>query len=244
MNYMKRLLLLFFFNLAITQFLYSQICVVTVPALKGKYFGDCKKGKAHGYGTAQGIDHYAGDFKKGFPDGKGKYTWKNGDWYDGSWKDGLYDGEGTLNKADTTKKNGTIVLKGFWKKGKYIGETLPYNIQSTSANIAKVKISKQDSIGSQITISVETVQDGAAALGYTTKSKLISVENLAGQYLQKSEYGSTNRTMNKFGLTGVKFPYKAILSFETQGTLIKHVDTMCFGINEKGNWLIEITITN
>lgn len=241
---MKKLCLLLISFSVYSGICYAQVCTPTVAALKGKYYGDCKKGKADGRGTAQGIDSYTGDFKKGVPDGKGKYTWKNGDWYDGEWRKGLFEGYGTLSKADKEKKDSILVKKGYWKKGKYIGEKLPYYVQSTTTNISKVKITKLDTTGSQITILTETQQGGSAALGYTTNSKLISVDNLEGQYQQKTDYGSTNRTTNKYGLSGLKFPYKGILSFETQGTLMKHIDTITFGINEKGNWLIEVTISN
>lgn len=64
----------------------AQDCTVTVPALAGKYEGECKNGKADGAGKATGEDVYEGNFKNGQPDGKGKYTWKNGDWYDGLWQ--------------------------------------------------------------------------------------------------------------------------------------------------------------
>ena len=35
---------------------------------------------ANGTGTATGTDSYTGQFKNGYPDGKGKYTWKNGEY--------------------------------------------------------------------------------------------------------------------------------------------------------------------
>lgn len=241
---MREFSLLLVLNISFSLFISAQICTVSVPALKGKYFGDCRHGKANGHGTAQGTDTYTGDFKKGLPDGKGKYIWKNGDWYDGEWKNGLYEGDGTLSHADSSHHDSIVIIKGYWEKGKYIGDKRPYYVQSTTVNVGKVKITKQDTTGNEIIIKVETQQAGAAALGYTTNSRLISVDNLEGQYQQKTDYGSTERTTNKYGLKGVKFPYKATLSFETRGTLISHVDTISFGINIKGTWVIEVMINN
>lgn len=222
----------------------AQVCTVKQASLKGKYFGDCKNGWAHGYGTATGKDTYTGEFKKGLPDGRGKYVFENGDWYDGEWKAGFYDGQGTLSTKDKAHPDSIIIQEGFWKKGKYLGKQLPYYLAASSADISSVKFTRLDTTGNEITIITETVQGGAASLGYTTKSTLISIDNLEGIYTQKTNYGSSNKTENKYGLTGVQFPYKAILSFETKGPLMKHVDTMTFGLNEKGSWVIRVTISN
>ena len=49
----------------------TQDCTVAVDALKGKYEGACKNGKAEGLGKATGTDTYEGNFKAGLPDGNG-----------------------------------------------------------------------------------------------------------------------------------------------------------------------------
>src|SRR6185503_19686974 len=87
---------LYFLSLSITAAALSQSCEVKVDSLKGQYTGGCRKGLANGNGTATGIDSYTGDFKNGYPEGEGKYTWKNGSTYEGSWKHGLFDGKGTM----------------------------------------------------------------------------------------------------------------------------------------------------
>jgi hypothetical protein len=43
-------------------------CKVMLPGISGKYSGGCKKGLAHGTGTAQGMDTYVGKFRRGLPD--------------------------------------------------------------------------------------------------------------------------------------------------------------------------------
>ena len=58
-------------------------CRVMVDDIAGSYEGDCYKGKAHGVGKAIGKDTYEGEFKKGYPEGKGTYTWINGDYFEG-----------------------------------------------------------------------------------------------------------------------------------------------------------------
>jgi hypothetical protein len=93
-------------------FCFSQKCEVVVETLKGTYEGDCKKNKADGKGTAAGEDIYTGDFKSGYPEGKGKYVWKNGDWYEGEWKKGLREGQGIMHLTTTDSKDS--VLDGFW----------------------------------------------------------------------------------------------------------------------------------
>ena|ERR1043165_941939 len=87
-------------SILFTVFSFSQSCKVYVDSLKGQYTGGCQHGKANGYGTAIGVDTYTGNFKDGYPEGEGKYTWKNGTWYDGNWKRGLFEGNGTFNKID------------------------------------------------------------------------------------------------------------------------------------------------
>ena len=73
----------FVFNLLLAGFTYAQDCKVLKESISGSYTGDCKKGRAHGEGTAKGEDSYTGEFKKGLPHGFGKYTWADGSMYEG-----------------------------------------------------------------------------------------------------------------------------------------------------------------
>src|SRR6266700_3187705 len=97
-----RQILIYFLVIFITTNVLSQSCDVNVDSLKGQYAGGCKNGVAEGNGTSAGTDSYTGNFKNGYPDGEGKYTWKNGSTYEGSWKMGLFDGNGTLTKVSNS----------------------------------------------------------------------------------------------------------------------------------------------
>ena len=56
---------------------------VLLNEISGSYKGGCRDGLAEGKGNAEGEDRYSGEFKAGLPDGKGKYTYKNGNVYNG-----------------------------------------------------------------------------------------------------------------------------------------------------------------
>ena len=122
---MKLLLLVFSVTLATLIGLISQTsqvistpadCRVLVDDLAGSYEGDCQKGKAHGQGRAMGKDIYEGEFKKGYPDGKGKYTWINGDYFEGAFEKGKREGEGTMVYASV---NPDSVLTGHWEDDRF-----------------------------------------------------------------------------------------------------------------------------
>ncbi len=93
-------------------------CKVLMPTIAGHYEGGCKKGLAQGDGKATGTDAYEGHFKKGYPDGKGTYTWANGDYYSGTWDKGFRDGSGEMHTKIEKKDT---VLSGLWEKDKYMG---------------------------------------------------------------------------------------------------------------------------
>lgn len=56
-------------------------------------------------GSSSG-DKYVGEFKNGYRDGVGVYTWHNGDKYVGYWTNGVINGYGTTFYADGTKASG------------------------------------------------------------------------------------------------------------------------------------------
>lgn len=92
-------------------YVYSQECIVISEALKGKYEGGCEKGKAHGNGKAIGMDSYEGEFRNGFPDGKGMYIWKDGHYFIGRYKKGIKEGRGTCtSKVQQEKIQSSAVI--------------------------------------------------------------------------------------------------------------------------------------
>ena len=85
--------------------------------LRGSYEGDCyeKDELAHGQGEAKGADSYVGTFVKGRPDGKGVYTWENGERLEGTFKAGKADGPGVYVSAKGTR------YAGPFEHGKLVG---------------------------------------------------------------------------------------------------------------------------
>lgn len=67
----------------------QQTCSVADPKLQGHYQGDCQNGKAHGSGMAIGKDKYEGEFVQGLPQGKGTYTWADGERFVGFFDKGI-----------------------------------------------------------------------------------------------------------------------------------------------------------
>ncbi len=85
-------------------------CEVLMPGLEGTYEGECRRGRAHGTGVAEGRDRYEGEFRRGWPHGEGKYTWANGDVYQGEWRNGRREGQGTYEWVTGE------VYEGEWKQ--------------------------------------------------------------------------------------------------------------------------------
>ena len=228
--------------------LLAQNCTVMVAALKGSYTGECKKGIANGNGTAVGIDTYVGNFKNGYPDGKGKYSWKNGDWYDGSWKKGVFEGEGTLHVAKTNTSD-TSEMKGFWSNGKFKGvNKSSFTVDVLSNKISDVNIHKAGKTGEDITIVVKSTTGGGSTLlggspiqtettivssNTIPKVKLTDIQVLSGSYLTKvdDEYSPIT---NKYTLRNVVFPISLYLSFDSERIKVD--------LFEKANWIIDVKL--
>lgn len=113
---MKKLITSIFSVIILSSAAFAQNdCKVLVQELQGQYNGECKKGLAHGEGSAQGEEKYVGNFKKGLPHGFGVYFYKNGSNYVGSFKKGVRDGYGLLNDMSSGSK---VMHYGLWVAGK------------------------------------------------------------------------------------------------------------------------------
>jgi len=116
-------------------FAYAQkdsACKVLLKEISGTYKGSCKNGFAEGKGYAVGEDTYSGYFVRGLPDGKGTYTFKNGNIFSGNWKNGLKNGKGEFKYSINGKSS---IVSGYWKNGDYVGTSKPeddYRINSLS----------------------------------------------------------------------------------------------------------------
>lgn len=212
---------------------FSQNCTVMPDALKGTYAGDCKKEKAEGTGTATGTDSYTGEFKSGYPDGKGKYNWKNGDWYDGSWKKGQREGQGSMHYLTSGGKDSAMT--GFWKKDKYFGlYEKPYIIHSKTSDIttADVEITR-GTAASDIKFSIESVRGGMTGFSDNPKISITNMDIISGQYLNKVDNDNLPKTFIST-LKSVQFPFRARI---TMGSDILDIEFL-----EKGSYDVSIKI--
>ncbi len=135
-------------------------CEVLLEELQGEYEGDCRRGRAHGEGTAKGEATYEGEFRRGLPHGEGKYTYANGDIYEGEFRKGEKDGEGTMK---ILQDDGTYETKtGFWENGEYIGQyEEPYDLQYRTPDVLSVRVNKRETPeGEQEALFIEILHKG------------------------------------------------------------------------------------
>ena len=208
---MKRLFLVPLFLFTV-QFAAAQNddCKVLLDSIKGTYTGDCSNGKANGSGKSVGAHTYEGDFKAGWPEGKGKYTWPNGDYYYGGWKKGLKEGKGQLHRFENGKET---LITGYWKKGNYRGEyENPYVINNTTSDIGRVEVTKLNDRDFTLTITVESLSAGtgfASPPGNTTMMTGLQVNR--GSFVSKSANLLNNKEVTI--LRGIIFPFRAVMNF-------------------------------
>lgn len=237
-------------TLLLSQISKSQNCLVKDNNLKGEYIGECRNGKAHGKGTAKGIDTYTGEFVDGYPEGEGIYTWKNGDHYDGSWKKGYFQGKGTLTKKAENSNDSLIVLSGYWEHVKYIGKRAkPYETTILSNNISNVSVKSQpETDHCSILIIVKNMTGGGSSLStpHLSNPKLVDIQVTQGRFLQRINDEPLSGELNKYILRDVTFPFSATLSFETSnpGNPIATSERVVIDLFESKNWYITISIDN
>ncbi len=162
---------------------FSQDCKVSKKELIGEYKGECRKGKAHGKGKATGTDTYEGEFKSGLPEGKGVYTFSNGNIYRGDFKDGKMEGHGSL----TYKREGASdsVVTGYWKKDRYYGKyENPYRIVFRSKLVTEVEVEYKTDPYNRITFFITNTSGGATTFegNELPKLKVDEVRAVTGAY--------------------------------------------------------------
>lgn len=223
---MKQILCIVTFALiySLSLSLNAQDCRVLVPEIDSIYNGKCKNGFAHGKGAAFGEDTYTGKFSKGWPSGKGTYTWANGDMYTGDWIEGKRNGEGelTLKLADRDS-----ILVGLWEEDIYLGPRpkaprVIYKYQIDRYTFRKagemkdrvlINFMRSGMRNTSITnLTIDTSNGVETKLGYS-----LGYEFITFPVTIRVSY----RTMNKLNSTR----YEAILEFE---------------ITEPGDWVVDI----
>lgn len=191
----------------ISKISFSQECVVLADNLKGTYEGGCKKGKADGIGALKGDNSYEGEFKNGYPQGKGKFTFSNGDIYQGEFNKGEMEGEGEYIFADSSKS----AKVGFWKEDKYISKYLKhYKVYVRTSHIARTEIKRiLDKRENSVTIIVESTTGGLPGNNSApSKPAITEIIPSKGSFLNKSELSSGAKSTS-IKLTSVNYPFKA-----------------------------------
>lgn len=85
------------------------------PGESVKWSGQCLNEKATGQGVLQWYlngnanGRYEGEYRDGKENGKGVYTWKNGDRYEGDWVDGKSNGKGVKTWKNGDRYEGDYV---------------------------------------------------------------------------------------------------------------------------------------
>ncbi|HAQ65755.1 MAG TPA: hypothetical protein DCR43_07895 [Bacteroidales bacterium] len=200
----------------------GQECKVLLPLIDSVYTGDCRRGLAHGDGEAWGVDHYTGHFKKGLPNGNGRYVWRNGDVYDGEWSNGNREGYGRFLPA-----LGKGACEGTWRKNRFLPPIAaddwihPYVVKQT-VNIEKVNVRKTADEGSEVRIRI---------FRNSVPTQVFELEMISGS-------GDAQQNLDYLVFMYVSFPFAARLEYKLpdKGGAQLMECLIDFVITEEGEW--------
>ncbi len=177
----------------------TDTCQVLLDKISNEYKGDCENGLANGQGKAIGEDVYVGSFKNGLPDGKGTYTFKNGNIYQGYWKEGKKEGKGKFSFIINGEKQ---ILIGYWKSDEYIGPSKTDITYRVTSAFGIVKYTIDEDL---------TVNDNENEIIFSIKSAFtdfapsdLKIENSSGQIFQQGK---------KFGIRNNFYPLHCEISY-------------------------------
>ncbi|MBU0696611.1 MAG: hypothetical protein KKE39_08840 [Bacteroidetes bacterium] len=206
-------------------------CEVSLKEISGSYEGECDGGKANGNGKAKGNDEYVGLFKNGYPDGFGVYTFANGDVYKGEFNKGKFDGEGVLIYAGTKNK----LQKGFWKKGKYVGEYQnPYKVYYRTSHIASVNASMNpNNPDKDILLTVSSTTGSGAAINGNPSSELSEIIPVNGSFSRYVKFNETTKKIT-YKVQQVTYPLRVRLRIGDQEVEIE--------LFENTGWNVDINL--
>ena len=224
MKYLILVLSIFIITTLSIQLKAQENCRVLIPEIDSIYNGKCKKGFAHGKGYAMEKDTYLGRFANGYPEGKGTYTWANGNIYTGDWSAGKRNGEGTLIIKSEKKDS---IVAGIWENDKYIG---PKPIQPrviTNVGVNRYSFKHISSAKDRVLINI--LQNGMK--NNTVSNLLISTTNGVETILGHS-----------VGYDYIEFPVTIKVNYMTMNKLKtgEYQAIFEFEISEPGDWLVEI----
>ena len=224
MKYFILFLIIFTFTTLSTNVSAQESCKVLKPGIDSIYNGKCKKGLAHGKGNAIGVDSYTGRFTNGLPNGKGTYTWANGDIYTGDWSAGERKGEGTLIIKLEEKDS---IVTGIWENDKYMGPKpiAPRVITKVGVDRFSFKLSG----GAKDRVLIDILQNG-------TRNTSIS------SFLMSTSNGVENNIGQLVGYDYIEFPVTIRINYMTLNKLKSHEYQVIFEfeISEPGDWRVEI----
>jgi hypothetical protein len=217
------LLILTFF---ISGYSIAQDCKVLKAEISATYKGECKNGLANGTGTAEGKDSYVGEFKKGFPDGKGVYIWANGAVYRGYMKKGLRNGEGSYVWHTA---NGDSTLSGLWSNDRYEKYGKHPYIVGRNESIQRYSISKSLTVGNKITFRFMRGGKSCSEVSNLNVFRTSGTDNLNGTYLE---------------IRDAAFPIEMKLTFSVPNLLNSNEINCIFylTINETASWDVVLNI--
>jgi hypothetical protein len=218
----------------VSSFVWSQECAVEKETLKGTYTGDCKNGKAHGKGKAAGTDMYEGEFRSGWPDGQGTYTWSNGSSYVGKFSKGLREGKGTMIYKRNNAPDSTV--GGYWKKDLYAGKyERPWIVHYTSKSVTEVQVELKNDGYKQVTFFVTNTSGGAVSMdgGELAKLKVDDIQMTKGSHgrtFVNSDHAKKTETI----IYDVLFPAYMKVTIGSEQVEIEFL--------EEGNYIVNVRI--
>ncbi len=204
---------------------------VLVSELQGEYRGLLENELASGYGSAKGENIYIGEFKKGYPHGKGKYIWAGDDYYEGSFKKGKRHGYG---KQFLILNGRSSYIEGIWKGDKYIGKSnheKGYKVTRKFGGIDRISYIYKGK-GGMDEVSIRLMRSGASK-----------------KPLNRSFYASSGDVLEinfpyKYSIQNIDFPFNGQMLFyvqsKTSQALIKC--ELDFELIRKGSWDIIIYV--
>ncbi len=201
----------------------AQDCLVKLLPLTGKYTGECKDGKANGMGKAIGLDTYEGNFKNGFPDGEGIYTWSVGDYYKGSFKKGIKSGHGEMHFKRKGMEDSVAI--GFWSKDTYKGRyEEPYKFIEISNAVSQKSVNRHSNKTNSVTVMMETGVMGVA--------NVRAYQLMEGNFIRNNIRDMSRTQVIEF--QGVNFPFRVRFT-QDKGP----IDIIFY---EEGEWNLELIL--